>query len=62
MKNDKEQLKVFSVRAEQDKIELAHFHNIDLGVLFRQALDEELMRRQGKCPRCGTKIKWEAVK
>jgi hypothetical protein len=58
----KEQLKVFSVRADQDKIQLANFYGIDLGVLFRQALAEAIMKREGKCPTCGTKVKWERVK
>jgi hypothetical protein len=62
MKSNKEQMKVFSVRADQDKIELAHFYKIDFGELFRQALAQAIMKREGKCPTCGTKIKWERVK
>ena len=55
-------LKVFSVRADEDKIYLAGFYGIDLGTLFRDALAKALMEREGKCPTCGTKLKWEKVK
>lgn len=57
----KERLKVFSVRADQDSVQLANFYGIDLGVLFRLALAEAIMKREGKCPTCGTKLKWKKV-
>lgn len=59
MKSDKQRLKVYSVRADEDAMKLALFYKIDLAVLFRKALEDALTKKQGKCPTCGQKMKWE---
>jgi DNA repair exonuclease SbcCD ATPase subunit len=59
---NKERLKVFSVRLDEDKMHLAKFYGIDTGEIFRKALIEEISKRDGKCPTCGNKTKWEKVK
>jgi len=56
-----QRLKVYSVRMDADQMHLASFHGIDTGSLFRQALKEALAKRDGKCPTCGQKLKWEKV-
>lgn len=60
--SEKTKLKVFSVRADADKVALANFYGIDLGELFRNALAQEVMKKEGKCPTCGQKVKWEKIK
>jgi hypothetical protein len=50
-------LKGIGVRADEKKLERAHSLGLDLGILFRKALDQEIARREGTCPTCGTKTK-----
>lgn len=48
-------LKVYSVRLEIEQMDLASFFKIDTAELFRRALSEEILKRQGNCPHCGHK-------
>lgn len=58
----KQQSKVYSVRAEKEKMELATYYKIDIAGLFRKVLDDAIAKREGKCVTCGQKVKWEALK
>lgn len=49
-------LKAFAVRADEEKLRAAIASGVDTGELFRAALDQELMKRKGKCPTCGRKV------
>lgn len=59
MKATKEQkpLQGIGVRVDAEQLKEAHRLGIDLGPLFREALKQELVKRQGKCPMCGHKKK-----
>lgn len=57
-----QRLKVFSVRADEEKMELAEFYKLDIAALFRKALEDALAKREDKCPTCGQKAKWEKLK
>ena len=48
-----ERLKGFGVRADEEKMAKAKEQGIDIGNLFRRALDIELLKTTGKCPTCG---------
>lgn len=48
-------LKGFGVRADEKKMSEAEKLKIDIGDLFRHALDNEILKRKGKCPTCGAK-------
>jgi hypothetical protein len=58
----KERMRATSVRVDANDLQLAKFYNLDLGVLFRKVIREEVSKRQGTCPSCGAKSKWEKVK
>lgn len=61
MKTDKQKpLKGFGVRADEKKVAKAHALGLDLGSVFREALDKAIAHREGICPTCGTKIRGRA--
>lgn len=49
----KKPLKGFGVRADEAKMKQAQHLGLDVGELFRKALDEALLKHEGKCPMCG---------
>lgn len=49
----KKTLRSLSVRLDGGKVIEAYGLGIELGDLFRHALDEEILRRGIKCPTCG---------
>lgn len=59
MKTNKGQksMKAFGVRADEEKMKLAHAAGINTGDIFRKALDQALMRESGFCPTCSQKVK-----
>lgn len=57
-----ERLKVYSVRLEQEVMQLAKFYKIDVAALFRNVLTHEIGKRKGKCSACGSPIKWRGFK
>lgn len=54
-------MQVFSVRLDAERVALAHVLDVDMGDAFRRALDVEIMKREGKCPCCSQKMKWERI-
>jgi hypothetical protein len=46
-------LKGYGVRADESKMNEAHRLGVDIGELFRKALDREIVKRKGVCPTCG---------
>ena len=52
---DKNKLKTFSIRMDEDKMKDAEKLGINTAELFRKALDKELAKQIGKCPTCGWK-------
>lgn len=57
MNKVKTPLKVFAVRADENKVREAQKLGIDLGKLFRLALDVEILKFRGTCPTCSQKRK-----
>lgn len=54
MKKKKNPLKNFAFRADAAKMKRAKELELDLGVIFRQALDEAIAKYRGMCPVCGS--------
>lgn len=48
-------LKPYGIRLDPDKRALAAIRGIDLGDLFRRALDQELAKESAVCPTCGVR-------
>jgi hypothetical protein len=47
-------LKTFGFRADESKMEQAHALGVDVGEMFRKALDYEILRKSNEpCPTCG---------